>query len=176
MSYFGKVFVGPYMSKEGQMMYGLLVPGKNGDPRPLSLNWKDMLYTTLEEANLAYTHYFNEKVRQDAAVPFTEEEAHEFVNRMNWTFAKTYANSCPHEYLGKYKLPFELQLLFERFVATMKLNEKPGFYYSQKNEYYILGDYYYWQFWFDNFPCDLVNRAHISSLKCRDGLYYYERT
>ncbi len=175
MSYSGKCYVGPWIDKEGNLGYGILVD-ERGKPRPLSLNWKDMVYPTLEEANETFTRFMEEKKREIAAKPYTESEAIQFVESQYWIWASSYANTAPHEYLAKYKMKYiEDRLDFERFISTMKWFSKPGYFYSRKNEYYILGDYYYWTGWFDNFPCDLINRGHISQLTYRDGYYHYER-
>ena len=49
----------------------------------------------------------------------------DFVNRHAWTFAKTYAAFCPHEYLVKKRLPPEEQALFPEAARLIREEESP---------------------------------------------------
>ena len=67
----------------------------------------------------------------------------EFVARQRWTFAKTYAEKAPHEYVVRGKL----NATDEEFVDAAKFVDGNGFvakFWGQKNSYYELDGYYYW--------------------------------
>ncbi|MBR6960174.1 MAG: topoisomerase DNA-binding C4 zinc finger domain-containing protein [Clostridiales bacterium] len=116
-----------------------------------------------------------ERAREDKALPLDTEEAKKFAESMKWTFAVTYAESAPHEYLVKAKLTEEDKILFERFVQTIKRDAVVGYFYGHKNNYLILGDHYYW--FMGQLPgkaVDLINRTTTDYLEYRDGAYCYK--
>lgn len=103
------------------------------------------------------------------------EEAQIFVESHRWKFATTYAKTAPHEYLVKSWLSEEDKQRYERFVAAMKKNSVVGYFYGHKNDYFILGNHYYWFMGqHDNMAVDLINRTTINYLEFRDGAYYYK--
>ena len=114
-------------------------------------------------------------MREDNAQAFTLEEAQAFAESHKWKFATTYAKTAPHEYIVKKWLFEDDQLLYERFVQTMKSHSVIGYFYGHKNDYLILGDHCYWfMFCPDNMAVDLINRTTTDYLECRDGVYYYK--
>lgn len=52
--------------------------------------------------------------------------------------------TAPHEYLVKKWLSKVERRDFERFVQTMNENSVVGYFYGHENNYFILGDHYYW--------------------------------
>ena len=93
----------------------------------------------------------------------THEEFSQFIDRNKWTFAKTYAAFCPHEYVVKERLPEEEQRLFEQIVAFIR---EKGFtaIYGRKgpNQYYSVDDYYYWTMGAPIEETTILNRAKLS--------------
>ena len=89
-----------------------------------------------------------------------------FVNRHDWTFAKTYAAFCPHEYIVMKKLPEEEWPLFPE--AARLIREK-GFTaeYGRlgPNWYYIVDAYYYWTLDPKAEDTCLINRAKLSDFE-----------
>ena len=90
----------------------------------------------------------------------------DFINRHEWTFAKTYAAFCPHEYLVMKKLPGEEWPLFPEIARFIR---EKGFVaeYGRRgpNRYYIVDDYYYWTLDRNVEDTDLINRAKPSDFE-----------
>ncbi|SEW38353.1 hypothetical protein SAMN05216413_2637 [Ruminococcaceae bacterium KH2T8] len=138
-------------------------------------DFKPVIFDKEEEALARLAAYEEERKREDAALPFTLEEAQKYAESHYWKFASTYAKTAPHEYCIKKWLVDEDKLLYERFVATMKANFVIGYFYNHKNEYCILGDHYYWFGTLpDNLAVDLINRTTTDYLELKDGIYYYK--
>ena len=161
--------------ENGVMKYGLFEEG-GGSDTPYSLDWKPLAFDTEEEAEARLAALAAERAREDAAEPFTPEQAKLYAESHRWKFAVTYAASAPHEYCVKKWLAEEDRLLYERFVATIRAYAVTGFFYGHKNDYLILGSHYYWFMPLpDNVAADLVNRTTTDHLEYRDGAYYYKR-
>ena len=92
-----------------------------------------------------------------------------FVNRHEWTFAKTYAAFCPHEYIVMKKLPREEWPLF---AQSARLIREEGFTaeYGRlgPNRYYIVDEYYYWTLDKHTEDTVLINRAKLSDFEFVD--------
>ena len=90
----------------------------------------------------------------------------DFINRHEWTFAKTYAAFCPHEYIVMKKLPGEEWPLFPEIARFIR---EKGFVaeYGRlgPNWYYIVDDYYYWTLDKNVEDTDLINRAKLSDFE-----------
>ena len=90
----------------------------------------------------------------------------DFVNRHAWTFAKTYAAFCPHEYLVKKRLPPEEQALFPE---AARLIREEGFVaeYGRlgPNWYYIVDGNYYWTLDPKVEDTELINRAKLTDFE-----------
>ena len=90
----------------------------------------------------------------------------DFINRHTWTFAKTYAAFCPHEYLVMNRQPTEEWPLFPEIA---KLIREEGFTaeYGKlgPNRYYIVDDYYYWTLDKNAEDTDLINRAKLTDFE-----------
>ncbi len=55
-------------------------------------------------------------------------------------------------------------------------NEKAvtGYFYNHKNNYFILGEHYYWYMDYpDNMAVDLINRTTVNFLEYNDGNYRF---
>ena len=158
----------------GITKYGLFVSGGD-NPEPYKVDWKHVVYDTRDEADSKLKSIEAEKAREDTAVPFSLEDAEKYAESHKWRFASTYAKTAPHEYLIKKWLVDDDQLLYERFVATMKEKSVVGYFYGHENKYLILGEHYYWYMPLpDNHAVDLINRTTTDYLEYRDGAYYYK--
>ena len=168
-----KVYVSEY-DDNGVARFALYAD--NGDKSELlQEDWKPVLFDTEEEAATKLADIEAEKAREDTAIPFSPEEAEKYAESHYWKFATTYAKTAPHEYMIKKWLVDEDKLLFERFVATIKVHAVTGYFYSHENKYLILGEHYYWYMPLpDNMAVDLINRTYTTYLEYRDGVYHYK--
>lgn len=167
-----KLYVSVY--EEDNSKYAIY-DDRNNSHRVFTENFKPLVFDTEDEANAKLATYEEEKAREDGAVPFSLEDAKKYAESHYWKFASTYAKTAPHEYCIKSWLVEDDQLLYERFVATMKANSVVGYFYGHKNDYLILGDHYYWYMPVtENMPVDLINRTTTDNLEYKDGAYYYK--
>ena len=94
----------------------------------------------------------------------------DFISRHEWTFAKTYAAFCPHEYIVMKKLPREEWPLFAQSARLIREN---GFIaeYGRlgPNRYYIVDEYYYWTLDPKVEDTDLINRAKLVDFEFVDA-------
>ena len=142
--------------------YGLFYDDNNGVRQPHRENWTHVVFDSREGAERKLEAIEAERAREDMAEPLNLEEAEIFAQGHKWKFASTYAKTAPHEYLVKAWLEEEVQLLYERFVQTMKHNSVTGYFYGHPNQYLILGDKYYWFMGqHENMAVDLINRTDM---------------
>ena len=92
------------------------------------------------------------------------EHLQKFVQDNKWTFAKTYAQTWPHEYLVKNQTSDPD--LFEELVRYIHENSYVGRFYRKAQIYLDLGDgYIYWLMGYpieDTWPIeqeDIINRC-----------------
>ena len=89
-----------------------------------------------------------------------------FILRHEWTFAKTYAAFCPHEYIVMKKLPQEEHPLFPEIAQFIRDKGFVAEYGKQgPNWYYIVDEYYYWTLDKNVEDTDLINRAKLSDFE-----------
>ncbi len=95
-----------------------------------------------------------------------QNDFRDFINRHEWTFAKTYAAFCPHEYIVMKKQPAEEWPLFPEIAQFIR---DEGFMaeYGRlgPNWYYIVDEYYYWTMDKNVEETDLINRAKLSDFE-----------
>lgn len=73
-----------------------------------------------------------------------KEKIEQFVENIEWTFAKTYADTAPHEYIVREKISDEDQKMFDLFATFI---EKEGYdknFYDETYRYYNFGEKRYW--------------------------------
>jgi lipocalin len=87
----------------------------------------------------------------------TEQEVSDFISNTTWIFAKTYANTSPHEYCLFNKCRDKDG--FNRFVANIKKNGVKERFYSTFFTYFHHGDYKYWTMEKEGEQAILINRA-----------------
>ena len=160
----------------GEYKWGLFYEDKKGKTRLLMEDFRQVAFRSEEEAIDRLEAMEREKRSEDAAPPFTIEEAQEYVEQQNWKYASTYAMTTPHEYIVKRWLDRGDWLQFERLVQTINTRSVAGCFHGYPYNYLILGNYYYWYMplYPDNMAVDLINRSTIDYLEFRDGVYYYK--
>lgn len=169
-----KVYMMSY-EDDGKTRWGLFYDDAYGNSRHLTEDFKDVVFETEKEAKEKLDFIEKERESEDAAEAFSPEDAQGFAEAHKWKFATTYAKTAPHEYLIKKWLSDEDKRLFERLVQTINRDAVVGYFYSHKNNYLILGDYYYWYMDYpENMAVDLINRTYTKYLEIRDGVYYYK--
>ena len=101
------------------------------------------------------------------------EVLRDFICRHEWTFAKTYASFCPHEYIVMKKQSGEEWPLFPEIAKFIRENGFVAEYGKLgPNWYYVVDDYYYWTMDEEIEDTDLINRAKLSDfefVKTEDG-------
>lgn len=160
----------------GEYKWGLFYKDKKGAQRLLMEDFLQVAFLLEEEAIDKLDALEREKRSEDAAPPFTIEEAQAFAEQQNWKFASTYAMTAPHEYIVKRWLDRGDWLQFERLVQTINNHSVVGYFHGYPNNYLIMGDHYYWYMpvYPDNMAVDLINRSTIDYLEFRNGAYYYK--
>ena len=105
---------------------------------------------------------------------YTEKEFKDFVNQFNWIFAKTYADTAPHEYIVLKKVGEQHR---DEFIKIAKFIRKKGFkayYYSRAGYYYIIDENYYWTMDDDVNDTDLINRAKLNDYELINNSWYWK--
>ena len=168
----GKVYISAY-EENGESLWGLFYE-ERGKQKALTENFKPLSFTSEEEAKIRLDAIEEERRSENAAIPFTPEEAKAYAESHRWKFATTYAQTAPHEYLLKKWLDDEEQREFERLVQAIRTYSVVGYFYRHPNNYLILGEQYYWHMFYpDNMAVDLINRSTTDHLEYRDGAYNY---
>ena len=96
----------------------------------------------------------------------THTEFQQFIDRNTWTFAKTYAAFCPHEYVVKGRLAESDRAVFEQIVAFIRENGFTAVYGRLgPNRYYTVGEHYYWTMGDPVEKTIILNRARHADYK-----------
>jgi hypothetical protein len=91
-----------------------------------------------------------------------DEKIEKFIDSANWVFAKTYAETAPHEYAVREKNPH----LEDEFVYFVKFIRKHGYkekFWSKLHTYYDVGEYKYWTIGNPIDETTVINRAAVKS-------------
>lgn len=105
---------------------------------------------------------------------YTEADFRNFVSSFNWTFAKTYAKTAPHEYIVLGKVGLEHKAEFIRVAQFIRDAGFKAFYYRRSGFYYILDDNYYWTMDDNVEDTDLINRAKLSDYELIDNSWRWK--
>ncbi len=100
-----------------------------------------------------------------------DDQFRDFVNNFSWTYAKTYAKICPHEYIVKDKID---QDQWDDLVKVVAFIREEGFianYKSRSGKYYILDDHYYWTMGEPVEETTVLNRAKLSDYQLIDNIW-----
>lgn len=106
-----------------------------------------------------------------------DKEIKDFIENNHWFFAKTYAETLPHEYC----LAHLCKKDFENFVNHIHKNGKKVVFFKKEYIYFERDGYYYftYQNYYDDIKkCKLINRAKIDDyeLKNYNGtIFVYRR-
>lgn len=89
------------------------------------------------------------------AKPFSPDLL-QFVNNQEWIFAKTYAESWPHEYIVRANVDKEL---FIDLVEHIRANGYQGYFYKKEITYYDEAGLVYWTMGAPVEETTIVNRC-----------------
>lgn len=104
---------------------------------------------------------------------YSENNFREFVNKFEWIFAKTYAQTAPHEYIVLNKIGNEYK---DEFITIAQFIRDKGFkamYYKREGYYYKLDENYYWTMDDDINDTNLINRAKLSDYELIDNSWHW---
>lgn len=87
--------------------------------------------------------------------PFSEE-LRRFISNENWTFAKTYAKTWPHEYLVRDRVDEDL---FVDMVTHIRTHGYQGTFYRRKITYFDEAGHVYWTMGEPLDECKIINRC-----------------
>ncbi len=102
-----------------------------------------------------------------------DDQLRDFINSCTWTYAKTYAKICPHEYIVKDTID---KGHWDNFAEVVRYIREKGFianYKSRSGEYYILDDYYYWTMGAPVEETTVINRAKLSDYSLIDNAWVW---
>jgi len=102
-----------------------------------------------------------------------DETIRDFINKHSWTFAKTYADICPHEYIVKDKLDRDDLDDFTALVEHIRENGFTAYYKSRSGKYYIVDDHYYWTMGAPVKDTTIINRAKLSDYSLIDNAWVW---
>lgn len=105
---------------------------------------------------------------------YTESDFRNFVNRFKWTFAETYADKAPHEYMVLEKVGLEHKAEFISAAQFIRDAGFKAFYYKRQGFYYILDDNYYWTMDENVEDTDLINRARLTDYELIDNSWRWK--
>jgi hypothetical protein len=105
---------------------------------------------------------------------FTENDFRELVSRFKWTFAKTYADKAPHEYIALNWVGHEHKADFISAARFIREAGFKAFYYKRQGFYYILDDKYYWTMDERAEDTDLINRAKLADYELIDNSWRWK--
>ena len=90
-----------------------------------------------------------------------KDELRIFIDSLDWKFAITYADICPHEYIVKSKLDPGCQVIFEEVVNFIREAGFEAHYKGHSGIYYILDGHYYWTMGEPIGQTTIINRAKL---------------
>ena len=83
----------------------------------------------------------------------------QFIDSVDWIFAKTYKDKAPHEYVLKNNLSDKKKELFDDFIKYIKENGYVEYFYKTPYTYLDVDDKKYWVMEEDLSKVDLINRT-----------------
>ena len=102
-----------------------------------------------------------------------DDSFREFVNSFTWTYAKTDATVCPHEYIVKDRISEDKHDLFEKVVRYIRENGFTANYKGRSGQYFILDDHYYWTMGALVEETTILNRAKLSEYNLIDNCWVW---
>ena len=104
-----------------------------------------------------------------------EDQLRDFINSFTWTFAKTYAKICPHEYIVKDKIHEQHHDSFVNVVRFVREKGFTAYYNNRAGRYYILDDHYYWTMGAPIEETTVLNRARLSDYSLIDNTWEWKK-
>jgi hypothetical protein len=92
------------------------------------------------------------------------EKLRKFIETQNWIFAKTYAETYPHEYIVQEKVDNNLFLEFAEFIDKNGYEE---YFYHKKQIYFDFEGFTYWHMENIINRCVIEDTYHIRKLNNR---------
>lgn len=105
---------------------------------------------------------------------YTEKEFKHFVNQFEWTFAKTYAEKAPHEYIVLSKVGLNHREEFIKIAQFIRDKGFKAYYYTREGFYYRIGENYYWTMDEKVEDTDLINRAKWNDYELIDNKWNWK--
>ncbi len=87
-----------------------------------------------------------------------------FIETQNWIFAKTYAETYPHEYIVQERVDNDLFLELAEFIHNNGYEE---YFYNKKQIYFDFEDFTYWHMENIINRCVIADTYHIRKLNNR---------
>ena len=87
-----------------------------------------------------------------------------FIETQNWIFAKTYAETYPHEYIIQERVDNDLFLELAEFIENNGYEE---YFYNKKQIYFDFEDFTYWHMENIINRCVIEDTYHIRKLNNR---------
>jgi hypothetical protein len=87
-----------------------------------------------------------------------------FIETQNWIFAKTYAETYPHEYIVQERVDNDLFLELAEFIENNGYEE---YFYNKKQIYFDFEDFTYWHMENIINRCVIEDTYHIRKLNNR---------
>jgi hypothetical protein len=104
---------------------------------------------------------------------FSADDFRNFVNTFDRIFAKTYAETAPHEYIVLKKVGLEHRSDFVKAARFIRESGFQAYYYKVRRFYYILDGYYYWTMDGNVEDTDLINRAKLADYELIDNTWRF---
>ena len=82
----------------------------------------------------------------------------DFIEKQNWTFAKTYAQTAPHEYIIHGETKGD-NTEYEQAVDFIKKNGFLGYWWKRPRIYFALEGRFYWVLGTQEDPIKVMNRC-----------------
>jgi hypothetical protein len=101
------------------------------------------------------------------------DKLRDFINTFTWTYAKTYAKVCSHEYIVKEKIDDKYHKPFALVVSYIREEGFTAKYKGRSGEYYILDDHYYWTMGDPVEETTVLNRAKLSDYSLIDNAWVW---
>jgi len=104
---------------------------------------------------------------------FDDKLMRDFINKFKWTYAKTYAQICPHEYIVKDKIEQEYWDSFAKVVSYIREEGFTANYKNRSGKYYILDEHYYWTMGEPVEETTIINRAKLTDYQLIDNAWVW---
>ena len=88
----------------------------------------------------------------------------DWVDKFEWTFAKSYADKAPHEYLVRAKMPKEDGDIMVEFAKYIASNGYPQKFWSRTFYYIDINGKKYWTCEYPLYKTSILNRCPIENI------------